>query len=91
MFSNVAEVLNCVPDAVVDLAGLLGAEVGAVGVVLARVESKIQEQLELESWKVIEEAYPGLALLIIDVILGDIFMIAPLNPSNYIYSPYGDL
>ena len=49
MFSNVAEVLNCVPDAVVDLAGLLGAEVGAVGVVLARVESKIQEQLELES------------------------------------------
>ena len=43
-FSHVAEVLDSVPDAVVDLARLLCAEVGAVRVVLARVESKTQKR-----------------------------------------------
>ena len=40
VFSHVAEVLDSVPDAVVDLARLFGAEMGAERVVLSGVESK---------------------------------------------------
>ena len=95
VFSHVAEVLDSVPDAVVDLARLLGAEVGAVRVVLARIESKTrQSHIKVSFFDTNEErdrAYPGLALLTMNAILGEIAMIAPLNCSNCKNSPSGHL
>lgn len=40
--SQVAEILDCVPDAVVSFAGDLSGEVGTVSVVFFRVESMTQ-------------------------------------------------
>jgi len=45
--SQVAEILNCVPDAVVGLAGDLGGEVGTERVVYFRVESMTQAKHKL--------------------------------------------
>ena len=94
VFSHVAEVLDSVPDAVVGLARLLGAEVGAVRVVLARVESKTRQRhikVSLFDTNERDRAYPGLALLTMNAILGEIAMIAPLNCSNCKNSPSGHL